>query len=494
MLVTLYRPSLSLLTDLYQLTMAQAGFKLGLAEREAVFSLHFRKHPFAGGYTVAAGLSEALEWLSLFAPDQDDLTYLAGLPSAGGGRLFSPPFLDWLSAQRLSLDIDAVPEGRVVFPHEPVVRVRGPLWQGQLVETALLTIINFQSLIATKAARICAAAQGDAVVDFGLRRAQGVDGSLSATRAAYIGGVAATSNTLAGRLLGIPVRGTHAHSWVMSFRDEQEAFSAYAAAMPDDTLLLVDTYDTLDGVRKAVRVGLELRRSGHRLLGIRLDSGDLAFLSRQARAMLDEAGLHDASIVASNDLDEHTIESLKGQGARIDTWGVGTRLITAHDQPALGGVYKLTALREADGWRPVVKASEHTAKASVPGVLAVRRFSRDGQFIGDMIHDETDPATTESAVIVHPAEPLRRRALAGPSEPLLKPVMRAGTIVPDFNRDASSLAAARARCADDLARLDPACRRLLNPHEYPAGLELSLHDRRTRMILDARGRTTMEAM
>lgn len=494
MLSSLYRPSLALLTDLYQLTMAQGYFKRGMAEQEAVFSLHFRKHPFSGGYTIAAGLGEAVEWLRGCAFDDADLAYLAGLKSASGGALFSPAFVAWLRTQRLTLDVDAVPEGRVVFPHEPLVRVRGPLWQGQLVETALLTIINFQSLIATKAARICAAAGGDRVVDFGLRRAQGVDGSLSATRAAYIGGVAATSNALAGRLLGIPVRGTHAHSWVMSFHDEYEAFAAYAASMPDDTLLLVDTYDTLDGIRKAVRVGLDLKRRGHRFLGVRLDSGDLAYLSRHARVMLDEAGLADASIVASNDLDEHTIDNLKGQGARIDTWGVGTRLITAHDQPALGGVYKLGAIREHGAWRPVVKASEHAAKASVPGALGVRRFSKGDVFVGDMIHDELEPPGHGSSVIVHPGEPLRRRTLEGPSEALLVPVMRGGVVVPAFEGDGSSLEAARERRAADLARLDPACRRLLNPHEYPAGLERSLHDRRTRMILAARGHALEEAL
>lgn len=490
MLSTLYKPSLSLLTDLYQITMVQGYFKAGMAQREAVFTLHFRKNPFSGGYTIAAGLAEAIEWLQGLRFDPADIAYLAGLRTPSDQPLFDPAFLSWLVAQPMALDIDAVPEGRVVFPHEPLLRVRGPLWQAQFVETALLNIINFQTLIATKAARICSAAGGDPVIDFGLRRAQGIDGALSAVRAAFIGGVSATSNVLAGKMLGIPVRGTHAHSWVMSFPSEQVAFAAYASAMPDNTLLLVDTYQTLDGVRNAIRVGLDLAKRGQRLLGVRLDSGDLAYLSREARRMLDEAGLTDASVVASNDLDEHTIESLKQQGARIDAWGVGTRLATGHDQPALGGVYKLGALKDGQHWHHVVKASEHAAKASIPGMLAVRRFSRDGMFAGDMIYDQLGKDFSHASVIVHPADPLRRRELIGESEALLVPVMRAGQLVAPEVTDRTALDAARRRCASDLQRLDPACRRLLNPHEYPAGLERELHDRRTSMIISVRGHHT----
>lgn len=485
MLATLYSPSLALLTDLYQVTMAQGYFKHGTAETEAVFSLHFRKHPFGGGYTVAAGLAEALEWLRRFEITPADAEYLRSLRAATGGPLLNSSFITWLTGRRLTLDVDAVPEGRVVFPHEPLLRVRGPLWQAQIVESALLNIINFQTLIATKAARICAAAKGDPFVDFGLRRAQGIDGSLSAVRAAYIGGIAATSNLLAGKLLGIPVRGTHAHSWVMSFTDETTAFEAYARAMPDNTLLLVDTYDTLEGVRRAIRVGLDLQRRGHRFLGVRLDSGDLAYLSKQARSMLDEAGLRDASIVASNDLDEYTIESLKQQGARIDTWGVGTRLATAYDQPALGGVYKLGALADRGCWRGVVKASEHAAKASVPGILNVRRYTHEGMFMGDMIFDELQSPADDTVTIVHPGDAVRRRTLAGPYEDLLVPVMRHGLPLHTIG-EGSELQQARRRCTADLHSLDPACRRLLNAHEYPAGLEHSLHDRRQDMILAAR--------
>lgn len=482
MLAELYRPSLALLTDLYQLTMVCAAWKAGRHNLGAVFHMSFRKPPFGGGYTVAAGIGPAMDWLTSLRFDKSDIDYLAGLAAAKGERLFPREFLEWLSNARLTLDVDTVAEGSVVFPHEPLVRVRGPFWQCQLVETALLNIINFQSLIATKAARICAAAGGDPVIDFGLRRAQGIDGALSATRAAWIGGIAATSNVLAGKLLGIPVRGTHAHSWVMSFGDEQDAFRAYADAMPHNTLLLVDTYDTLEGVRHAIDVGHELKRHGHRLLGIRLDSGDLAYLSIQARAMLDAAGLTDAKIVASNDLDEGTIESLKHQGAKIDTWGVGTRLVTGHDQPALGGVYKLGAMETTPGaWTSVVKASEQLAKASVPGVLGVRRFTSDGKMVADMIYDES-LAGTPRDMIVDPKDPTRRRRVGGSFVELLEPAVRNGSQV----AGSPTLADARARCERDLAMLDPACKRLLNPHEYPAGLEESLHEKRLQMIAAVR--------
>ena len=478
MLSELYRPSLALLTDLYQLTMICAAWKADRHNLGAVFHMSFRKPPFGGGYTIAAGISPAMQWLTSLRFDASDIKYLDELTAAKGERLFPREFLEWLSTARLTLDVDAVPEGSVVFPHEPLVRVRGPFWQCQLIETALLNIINFQSLIATKAARICGAAAGDPVIDFGLRRAQGIDGALSATRAAWIGGIAATSNVLAGKMLGIPVRGTHAHSWVMSFGDEREAFRTYADAMPHNTLLLVDTYDTLEGVRHAIEVAHELKRKGHRLLGVRLDSGDLAYLSIQARAMLDAAGLSEARIVASNDLDEGTIESLKHQGAKIDTWGVGTRLVTGHDQPALGGVYKLGAMETKPGeWTPVVKASEQLAKASIPGVLGVRRFTHEGKMVADMIYDES-LAGAPRDMIVDPKDPTRRRRVGGSSVELLQPAVRRGTPV----AGTPTLADARARCQSDLAMLDGACKRLLNPHEYPAGLEESLHERRLEMI------------
>ncbi|MEO8270672.1 MAG: nicotinate phosphoribosyltransferase, partial [Aureliella sp.] len=367
--------SLSLLTDLYQLTMAYGYWKQGKAEQQAVFHLFFRSNPFQGGYAIAAGLGPVLDFVKSFRFFASDVEFLETLTGNDGQPLFEKAFLQYLAELHLALDIDAIPEGTLVFPHEPLLRVRGPILQCQLLETALLNIINFQSLIATKAARIVMSARGDAVLEFGLRRAQGIDGALAASRAAFIGGCAATSNVLAGKQFGIPVKGTHAHSWVMSFDTELEAFGAYAAAMPNNCVFLVDTYDTLDGVRHAITVGNWLRETGHEMVGIRLDSGDLAWLSIEARKLLDAAGLHDATIVASNDLDERLIASLKQQGATIGVWGVGTKLVTAYDQPALGGVYKLGAIEDVTGhWHPKIKLSEQWIKTSTPGIQQVRRY------------------------------------------------------------------------------------------------------------------------
>ncbi|MHC4938770.1 MAG: nicotinate phosphoribosyltransferase [Planctomycetota bacterium] len=370
--------SRTLLTDLYQLTMASSYWSSGMASREACFHLFFRRQPFGGGYALACGLEDAVDWLDQFGFDGKDLEYLASL------GIFPAGFLDHLGALRLSCDIDAVPEGTVVFAHEPLVRVRGPLLEAQLLETALLHFVNFATLVATKASRVCHAAAGDAVLEFGLRRAQGGCGALTASRAAWIGGCTATSNVLAGERFGVPVRGTHAHSWVMCFEEELAAFEQFAAAMPHNCVLLVDTYDTLQGVRHAIEVGKRLRDEGHRLIGIRLDSGDLVGLSKAARRELDAAGLERTDIVASNDLDEHRIAELKAAGAPISVWGVGTRLMTAHDDPALTGVYKLSAVRDPGGsWEPRMKLSED--KASDPGVLQVRRRPKFG---GDVLFDE----------------------------------------------------------------------------------------------------------
>ncbi len=482
---TLYRPSLALLTDLYQLTMVYGHWKLGRLDREAVFHLTFRKLPFEGGYCIAAGLADAVDYLRNLRFTPEDTAYLGTLTADDGGPLFEPAFLEFLAGYRLACDVDAMPEGTVAFPHEPLVRVRGPIIDGHLLETPLLAIINFQTLIATKAARVCGAARGEPVLEFGLRRAQGIDGALAAARAAYVGGAAATSNVLAGRLYGIPVKGTHAHSWVMAFGDEAEAFEAYARAMPNNCVFLVDTYDTLEGVRRAAAVGQRLRERGHRLAGIRLDSGDLAYLSIGARKILDEAGLHDAAIVASNEIDEHVIESLKAQGATIAVWGVGTRLVTGHPDAALGGVFKLSSIREAGGeWRPRVKLSEQAVKVSNPGVLQVRRFRRGGRLLGDMIYDELDGTDTEPT-IVDPVDATRRKTFPPDAahEDLLVPVMRAGDVV----YDVPALDASRDRAQRELAGLHPTIRRLLNPHEYPAGLSEALHDRKTRLILEARG-------
>ena len=480
----LYRPSLSLLTDLYQITMAYGFWKTGMPDHEAVFNLFFRKNPFGSGYTVACGLSQAIEYLERFNVDAEDREYLATLCGNDGKPLFERPFLDWLGTLRPEVEIDAVPEGTVMFANEPLLRIRGPIITCQLLETPLLNMMNFQTLIATKAARICHAAGGDPVIDFGLRRAQGIDGALSASRAAYVGGCAATSNVLAGRLLGIPVRGTQAHSWVMFFEDEREAFLQYAKVMPNNCLLLVDTYDTIEGTRKAAEVGRWLADRGHKFIGVRLDSGDLAYLSIEARKILDEAGLHDASIVASNELDEEIISSLKQQGAKIDVWGVGTRLITAFDEPALGGVYKLAAVRRpGEGWRHKIKLSEQGLKTSTPGLLQVRRYRHEGEFVGDAIWDEIH-GEGEVGTLVDPLDMTRRKTIPAGSEhqDLLQPVFSGGERVGEL----PDLEAARAYAKQQLGLFHDGVKRFTHPHAYPVGLEPGLHDLKTRLILEAR--------
>lgn len=475
----------AILTDLYQLTMACAYWKSGKADQEAVFHLLFRKQPFQGGFTLSCGLADVIQYLKDFKFEGSDLDYLGELKGNDGKRLFDPAFLKYLGRLKLRLDVDAIPEGTAVFPQEPLIRVRGPILHGQLVESALLNLVNFQSLIATKAARVCLAAQGDPVIEFGLRRAQGIDGALTASRAAYIGGCAGTSNALAGKVFGIPVRGTQAHSWVMSFDNELDAFNAYADALPNNGIFLVDTYNTLAGVRHAVQAGRRLRKQGHKFGGIRLDSGDLAYLSVEARKILDAAGFKKSDITASNDLNEHLIESLKRQGAAINLWGVGTMLVTAYDQPALGGVYKLSAIRGPDGaWQHKLKLSEQAAKATNPGVLQVRRFRKAHEFVGDAIYDETRPLPAR-VTIVDPADATRRKhfSAATPCEDLLAPIFRRGKLV----YDAPSLDSIRERAQRQLAMLHPGIKRFENAHEYPAGLELTLHDFKTELILRAKG-------
>jgi nicotinate phosphoribosyltransferase len=482
----LYRPSLALLTDLYQLTMAYGFWKEGLGGREAVFHLTFRKHPFQGGFSIAAGLAPAMDYLAAFRFEASDLEYLADLPGNDGRPLFERAFLDHLGGLSLSVDVDAIPEGTVVFPHEPLLRVRGPILQAQILETALLNIINFQTLIATKAARVCLAAKGEQVLEFGLRRAQGIDGALGASRAAYLGGCHATSNVLAGKIFGIPVRGTHAHSWVMFHDDELDAFQRYAQTLPNNCIFLVDTYDTLAGVHAAVEVGKWLRTQGHDLLGIRLDSGDLAYLSIEARKILDQSGFARAKIVASNDLDETLIQSLKEQGAQINVWGVGTKLVTGDEQPALGGVYKLSAVRKpGQPWQYKVKLSEQAIKVSTPGILQVRRFYDDQGAMEDMIFDEVR-GIPERCVMIDPLDPTRRRDIRVGTryEDLLRPVLRGGRPVSDVETDLDVI---RSRAQSELGRFHGGIKRFVNPHIYPVGLEAQLHDLKTELTLAARG-------
>ena len=478
-------PSLALLTDLYQLTMACGYWKSGTADKEAAFHLSFRSAPFQGGFTVACGLAQVIEFIRDFRFEPSDLAYLATIVGRDRLPLFDARFLEHLGKLRLTCDVDAVPEGTVVFPHEPLIRVQGPILQGQLLETPLLNFINFQTLIATKAARVCLAAQGEPVIEFGLRRAQGIDGGLTASRAAYVGGCSGTSNVLAGKNFGIPVAGTHAHSWVMSFESELKAFAAYAEALPNNCIFLVDTYNSLEGVGHAIEIGKQLREHGYDLIGIRLDSGDLAFLSIQARKRLDEAGFPNAAILGSNDLDEHIIESLKIQGAKINVWGVGTRLVTAFDQPALGGVYKLSAIRQPGGkWEPRLKLSEQVAKISNPGILQVRRFRSENEFIGDAIYD-LDLGLPPAPTIVDPLDVTRRKRFAPetPYEDLLVPVFRQGHLL----YQTPSLEETRRRTQEQLSMFHPGVKRMVNPHQYPAGLELGLDRLKTNLILKARG-------
>jgi len=470
--------SWALLTDLYELTMAHGYWRMGLSERRAVFHLFFRENPFGGGFAVAAGLADACHLLDAFRFADDDVAYLGSLRGADDRALFAAEFLDYLHALRLACDIDAIVEGTVVQPDEPLVRVEGPLLQAQIIESALLNCINFQTLVATKAARIHQAARGRPVLEFGLRRAQGCDGALAASRAAYIGGCSATSNVLAGKILGLPVRGTHAHSWVLCFADEPAAFEAYARSMPGNCIFLVDTFDTHAGVRHAIDAAQRLREHGHQAIGIRLDSGDLAALSRDARRMLDDAGLADMKIVASNDLDEHAIARLFSDGAPIDLLGVGTRLVTAYDQPALGGVYKLAALQDASGrWQYKLKLSEERSKISTPGILQVRRCCRSGRPIGDVIYDQT----TGLAEPITGVRPDGGRFPCTPADTrtdLLVPIYRAG----QRTYEPPALQVSRQTTIDQLTLFSEWLRTGALAGGYPVGLDHQLSRRKDELV------------
>ncbi|MEL6650986.1 MAG: nicotinate phosphoribosyltransferase, partial [Bacteroidota bacterium] len=453
-----------LLTDLYQLTMAYGYWHQNKHEQESVFHLFFRKAPFGGAYAIAAGLELAIEWMQNFRFTDSELGYLQSLKGSDGNALFSADFLTYLGDMEFCCDIDAVPEGSLVFPHEPLLRVRGPLIQAQLLETALLNIINFSTLIATKASRINQIAGGESVLEFGLRRAQGPDGGLSASRAAYIGGCSATSNVLAGYRYGIPVKGTHAHSWVMSYPSEQEAFAAYAEAMPNNCIFLVDTYDTIEGVREAIKMGQQLRSQGHEMLGVRLDSGDLAQLSIESRKLLDEAGFPGAAIVASNDLDEHRMQALKEKGAKINVWGVGTRLATGGEQPALGGVYKLAALRDENGdWDYKIKLSEQAIKVSNPGLLNVRRYEREGRYCGDEIWNE-DSAKPQGKFVGFDGQTHDLSEDEG--QDLLIKIFSEGELVYEI----PPLANARDHCLAQITKLPQVYRALKTRTAFPGGL------------------------
>ena len=424
--------NLTLLTDLYQLTMMQGYFKAN-NKNVAVFDAFYRKNPCDGGYAIFAGLQQVIEYIENLHFDEDDINYLRGL------GIFDEDFLEYLSDFRFTGDIYAFPEGTVMFPREPMIKVIAPIMEAQLIETAILNIVNHQSLIATKAARVCYAAQGDGVMEFGLRRAQGPDAGLYGARAAMIAGCKGTSNVLAGEMFDVPILGTHAHSWIMSFPDEYTAFKTYAELYPNACTLLVDTYDTLhSGVPNAIRVFSELRDKGihPKSYGIRIDSGDLAYLSIEARRMLDEAGFEDASISASNDLDEYLIESLKAQGAKINVWGVGTNLITSKDNPSFGGVYKLAAIQDENGnFVPKIKKSENIEKVTNPGNKKVYRIydndtgkiKADLICLADQVYD-----VSEELTLFDPNAPWKKTTLPGGSytmRALLVPVVKNGETV-----------------------------------------------------------------
>ena len=473
---------LTLLTDLYQLTMVGGYLRHGKAKDVAVFDLFYRRNGVLT-YSVAAGLEQAVQYLRSLHFTEEDIAYLRSLD------LFDEPFFDYLRAFRFTGDVYAVPEGTVVFPEEPILTVCAPLPEAQFVETALLNIVNHQTLIATKAAKVAYAAGKDRVMEFGLRRAQGPDAGVYGARAAIIGGCSSTSNVLAGKLFGIPVAGTHAHSWVMNFPTEYEAFRAYAELFPDACLLLVDTYDTLkSGVSNAIRVFRELRAAGHEPRGVRLDSGDLAYLSKCARRMLDEAGFPDTIICASGDLDEYTIASLKSQGAKIDLWGVGTKLITSADMPALGGVYKLAALAPAGGeFIPKIKLSDNSGKITNPCFKQVLRIydKHTGKAEADLIAvrgEEID--ASKPLTVFDPKETWKRTTFTEYTvRPLLVPVLRGGELVYDLPDLASVCRYAR----EEKESLWDEYKRLDNPHLYKVDLSERLYGEKNRLIQAIRG-------
>lgn len=466
----LYSP---LLTDLYELTMLAGYLEEGFAEKSAVFDLYFRTNPFEGGYAVFAGLEPALDFLEKLRFSEEELEYVL---STG---LFQPRFIEFLRGFRFRGRVSAPPEGTVVFANEPLLSVEGTLAEAQFVETALLNIINFQTLVATKAARICHAANGGEVFEFGLRRAQGQNGGLTASRAACVGGCRGTSNVLAGKLFGLPVRGTQAHSWVQAFPDELAAFRAYADAYPDHTILLVDTYDTLaSGLPNAITVARELRESGHELRGIRIDSGDLAYLSREARRMFDEAGFPDVKIVVSNDMDEHVIESVRAEGGMADIYGVGTRLVTCAGAGggALGGVYKLVELEgEAK-----LKISGDVAKSTLPGKKQVFRLvDREGGFIQDVVCLEGE-GTQSGDTVYDPVNPLHHTILpGGVTFADLRGVVMSNGVRISEKEPLDSMAE---RCRKQLSRLPSGCMRLINPHRYKVSISDRLKCLRGRLI------------
>ena len=477
--------NLTLLTDLYQLTMMNGYLKEGRKDEIAVFDVFFRQNGMIT-YSVACGLEQAADYVTNLRFGEEELAYLKGL------GIFSQEFLEYLKDFKFTGDVYAVPEGTVVFPGEPIFTVKAPIMQAQLIETAVLNIINFQTLIATKAAKIRYAAKNDLVMEFGLRRAQAPDAGIYGARAAVIGGCDSTSNVLAGKMFDIPVSGTHAHSWVMNFKDEYIAFKAYADVYPDNALLIVDTYDTLkQGVPNAIKVFDELKAAGYKPKGIRLDSGDLAYLSKKARAMLDEAGYPDTVICASGDLDEYSISSLKNQGATINSWGVGTRLITSADMPALGGVYKLSAIIEKDGEIvPKIKVSENAEKITNPGFKNIYRVydKKTGHAEADFIYLRNERPYDESKplVLTHPTDRWKTITFDNYElRPLQIDVIKDGNVV----YDKPKLSEIKKYAERELSTFWDEYKRLDKPHVYKVDLSEPLYELKTAMLESIRSKS-----
>ena len=474
--------NLTLLTDFYELTMMQGYFK-NPTNQTVIFDMFYRTNPCGGSFAITAGLEQMIEYIENLHFSEEDIEYLRGL------HIFQEDFLDYLSTFRFTGDIYAIPEGTVVFPREPIVKVIAPIMEAQLVETAILNIINHQSLIATKAARVCYAARGDGIMEFGLRRAQGPDAGIYGARAAVIAGCVGTSNVLAGQMFDIPVLGTHAHSWIMSFPDEYTAFKTYAKMYPNSCTLLVDTYDVLkSGVPNAIRVFEEMREEGVKLTkyGIRIDSGDLAYLSKEAYKMLAAAGFDDAIISASSDLDEYLIDSLKTQDAKINSWGVGTNLITSKDNPAFGGVYKLAAVKDAGSstFTPKIKLSENTEKVTNPGDKTIYRIysKTTGKIKADLIclaNEHFDPE--ETMIIFDPVDTWKKtKVLGGTYElrELLIPVIRQGKRV----YTSPEVMELREYCQKEQNTLWDESRRLVNPQKVYVDLSQQLYDLKKNLL------------
>ena len=478
------RQNLTLLTDLYELTMMQGYFKNKEENRTVIFDAFYRTNPFGGGYTIMCGVEQLVRYVKNLYFSSQDIEYLRNL------EIFDPDFLDYLADFRFTGDIYAIPEGTLMFPREPMVKVIAPIAQAQLMETAILNIINHQSLIAAKAARICYAARGDGVMEFGLRRAQGPDAGTYGARAAVIAGCVGTSNVLCGELFDVPVKGTHAHSWIMSFPDELTAFKTYGELYPNACILLADTYDTIkSGVPNAIKTFQYLKDKGilGKGYGIRLDSGDLAYISKKARKMLDEAGFPDAVISASNDLDEHLIDSLKSQGATITSWGVGTNLITAKDNPSFGGVYKLAAIQDDNGkFVPKIKLSENTEKVTNPGNKKIYRVYNEPEhkIQADLICLEEEVFKESDAItLFDPAEPWKKTKLH-PGEfslrELMVPLFKNGKCVYQSPKTMEI----RDYCLKEQDTLWEESRRLVNPHQVYVDLSQKLYDNKL-ALLDA---------